>query len=299
MKMMKGGMKNMGIKYEDEYDETEKQKRVIIKVILWGIFGVVLIILIFGTFYTIPAGYRGVLLTFGAPSMDAKGEGLHVKIPLVQQVIKMEVRTQKYQSDLTAASRDLQDVKTTIAINYHLIPSEVPKIYQSVGYDYSERLIQPLESETNKQATALYEAQELIQMRDKVRTTMVDSLKEKLEPRGIIIEEVSIVNFEFSKAFTDSIELKMVAQQLKLKADNDLLRIKVEADQKVVSATAEAEALRLQKQQISPDLIKLRQIEVQKAFIDKWEGKLPLVYSSGNGGLNPFIDISSMMNYTN
>jgi regulator of protease activity HflC (stomatin/prohibitin superfamily) len=276
-------------------DFNDDGTRRIRNIILWSAAGFILIILLFGTFYTIPAGYRGVLLTFGAPSMNAKGEGLHIKIPLVQQVVKMEVRTQKYQSDLTAASRDLQDVKTTIAINYHLIPSEVPKIYQAIGYDYSERLIQPLESETNKQATALYEAQELIQMRDKVRTTMVESLKEKLEPRGIIIEEVSIVNFEFSKAFTDSIELKMVAQQLKLKADNDLLRIEVEAAQKVVSATAEAEALRLQKEQISPDLIKLRQIEVQKSFIDKWEGKLPLVYSSGGGGLNPFIDISSLM----
>lgn len=273
---------------KDEDDILSKIKKICVIIFIIS----TLFILLSLSIYTINAGYRGVLLTFGKPSMDAKLEGIHFKIPIVQTIQKMEVRTQKYQSDLAAASKDLQDVKTTIAINYHLLPERVPEIYRDVGINYGERLIQPLESEVNKQTTALFDAQDLIQKREEVRGKMLETLKEKLEPRGIVVEEVSIINFEFSKSFTESIEMKVVALQLKLKAENDLQRIRVEAEQKVTSATAEAKALELQKQQITSDLIRLRQVEVQKMMIDKWDGKLPIVMGSSN----PFIDLTSIMN---
>jgi regulator of protease activity HflC (stomatin/prohibitin superfamily) len=264
------------------------------KIFIYGVIVIILLTVIFGTLYTIPAGYKGVLLTFNKPSEVAKGEGLHFKIPIVQSVIKMDVRTQKYESKLSAASKDLQNLQTEIAINYRIVPESVVELYRTVGIDYADKVIVPVEAEANKYSSAQFNAEELIQQREKVRELMLSNLREKLQPRGIVVEDISIINFEFSKSFTESIETKVVASQQKLKADMDLQRIRVEAEQKIAQAGAEAESLRLQKQQITPELLQLRQIEVQsKALdvqskaIDKWNGGLPQV----TGNNIPFINV--------
>ena len=116
---------------------------------------------------------------------------------------------------------------------------------------------------------------------------MRNYLKDRLAPFGIIVVELSITDFEFSPEFNHAIESKQTAEQLALKAKRDLDRIRVEAQQKIASAQAEAESLRLQRQVISPDLIKLRQIETQMKAIEKWDGKLPNV----TGGAVPFIQV--------
>lgn len=283
--------------------EKIKPEKNIENVIKWWIGGAVLgifvLILLFMTFYIVNAGERAVLLTFGNPSMNEISEGLHFKIPLAQDVVIMDVKTQKYESESAAASKDLQNVQTKIAINYHLTTSEVPRLYKEIGKDYQNRVMQPVEQEVIKATTAKYTAEELITKREDVRQDMKNLLMEKLNPRGIIVEDVLITNFEFSPSFSQAIEAKVTAEQLKLKAERDLERIKVEKEQKITQAQAEAEALRLQKMQVTPELIALRQIEVQKAFIDKWDGKLPTVM----GGALPFFNIETLVSgsrsYTN
>ena len=269
-----------------EYDEIKTIKRII----GWGICGFLLVIILFGTFYIVPAGERAVLLTFGKASMEARGEGLNIKIPLIQQAVKMDVRTQKYEAELTAASKDMQDVKTKVAINYRIVPEAVPEIYKTIGVNYAEKVIYPMEQEINKATTAQFTAEELITKREQVRETMKKLLLEKLKERNIVVEEISIINFEFGAEFNKAIENKVVASQNKLKASIDLERIKIEKEQKITSAQAEAESLRLQKLEITEELIKLRQIEVQRLAIEKWDGKMPMV----TGGAMPFIDISSV-----
>ena len=251
------------------------------------IFGIItVLVLFFGLFYIISAGERGVLLTFGKPDMTAKGEGLHFKIPLVQKIIKMDVKTQKYQAELTAASKDLQDVKTIIAINYHILPETVSSIVQDIGIDYAEKVIYPLEQETNKGITAQYTAEELITKRDLVREGMKQSLTEKLRPRGIIVEEVSIIDFSFSPVFTQAVEQKVTASQLKLKADQDLQRIKIEAEQRVTQANGEAEAIKIQTEAINKAG---GSAYVQLQAIQKWDGKLSLV---SGGSSMPIINLN-------
>jgi prohibitin 2 len=278
--------------YEEE--QARKAKKSILNgALLIGllILGLLVLIALFGAFFIVDAGERAVLLTFGNPSIESYGSGIHMKVPIVQSVVKFEVRTQKYEAEASAASMDLQTVTSKIAINYHLIPEDVPRLYRELGKDYQSRVIQPLEQETVKAITAKFTAEELITKREIVREEIRDSLKENLAPRGIIVEEVSIVNFDFSRVFNEAIEAKVTAEQLKLKADRDLQRIQVEAEQKIASARAEAESLRLQKQEITPDLVRLRQIEVSKIAVDKWDGKMPIVV----GGATPFIDISSIL----
>ena len=113
-------------------------------------------------------------------------------------------------------------------------------------------------------------------------------LKDRLLPYAIIVDDFSIVNFTFSTEFTKSIEAKQTAEQHALKAQNDLKRIQIEADQKVATAKAEAEALRLQKENVSENLIRLRQVEASIKAIERWNGVLPQVA----GGAIPFIDVN-------
>jgi len=281
---------------DDEEDYDSHERRIFWRVV-FGFLSLVLIVLLFNSFYIIQAGQRGVLLTFGNPDLTPKAEGLHFKIPLVQKIVKMDIRTSKYESKLSAASKDLQDLQTDIAINYRIESEKVVELYRTVGVDYVTKVIMPIEAEANKYASAQFAAEELIQQREKVRELMLNSLKEKLEPRGIIVEDISIINFEFSESFSASIEAKVVASQQKLKADMDLQRIRVEAEQKITQAGAEAESLRLQKQQITPELLQLRQIEVQSKSldvqskaIDKWNGILPQI----TGGATPFVNMGNL-----
>lgn len=273
--------------------KQEEQKDIIFSLVKWSVIGVIAAILLFGSIYTISAGQRGVLLTFGKPSMEAVGEGLHFKFPIAQRIIKLEVRTQKIETNTDSASKDLQDVQATIALNFHLSPEEVPVLFQEIGKGYRERIIDPSIQESVKSVTATFTAEELVTRRPEVRRGIQDALDERLAKYYITVDDFNIVNFQFSEEFDKAIEQKVTAEQLKLKAERDLERIKIEKEQIITQAQAEAEALRLQKEQITPDLIKLREIEVTRLAIEKWDGKLPLV----TGGAMPFLDLRSLKDY--
>jgi len=260
---------------------------IVFKLVFTVFFILVGLSIIFGSFYTISAGFRGVLLTFGEANEIAVTEGLHFKFPIAQSVVKMEVRTLKYEASSIAASSDLQVVSTKIAVNYHLVPESTPSLFKDVGLAFEDRIIQPAVQEVVKASTAQFTAEELITRRPEVKLVIKELLADRLQIRGIFVEDISITSFEFSETFNRAIEAKVEAEQRKLKADRDLERIVVEAEQKITQAEAEAEALRLQRQQITPDLIKLRQIEVQRTAIEKWNGILPQV----TGGAIPFIDV--------
>jgi regulator of protease activity HflC (stomatin/prohibitin superfamily) len=259
--------------------------RIYFKIVKWMTIIIFLLIIFFSTVYTIQAGERGVLLTFGKADLTPKGEGIHFKIPFVQTITTMEIRTVKYEADASSASSDLQTVHTKIAVNYHLVPESVVSVFTNTGLDYSERLINPAVQESVKASTAKFTAEELITKRELVREEIETLLREKLKDRGLIIEAVSITNFDFSEEFNKAIENKVVSQQNLLKSSIDLERIKVEAEQKVTSAKAEAESLRIQSEALkqNKDILQLRAIE-------KWDGKLPSV----TGGAIPFIDINKL-----
>ena len=237
------------------------------------------------------AGERGVVLNFGAVQKDVLDEGLHVRIPLMQKVVRVDVKVQKAQTDAAAASSDLQDVSSTVAINYHIIPDKANIVYQSIGVQFKERIIDPAVQEVVKAVTAKYTAEELITKRPAVSEAMRANLAERLMVHNIAVDAFSIVGFSFSKIFMEAIESKQTAEQLALKAKRDLDRIKIEAEQKITAAKAEAESLRLQRANISPDLIELRKIEANLKAIDKWNGILPQVTG---GGAVPFIGVGDI-----
>ncbi len=209
-----------------------------------SIIGVVLIVasLIFGSFTTIPAGHRGVVIRFSAVTGSILGEGLQTKLPFIDSVVKMSVQTQKYETDSSAITNDLQDVSTTIALNWKLDPGMAAEVYRTLGLEFIDRIAAPAIQETIKQITAQYNAEDLILRREEVKNAITDSLSDRLRERGIITELVSITNFQFSETFTAAIEAKVAAEQAVLEATNKLERVKVEAQQREAEARGEANA---------------------------------------------------------
>lgn len=252
----------------------------------------VVLLIVFKPWVQIGAGERGVVQNFGAVQDKVLNEGIHFKIPVVQTVIPMDVKIQKIMTDAASSSSDLQDVDLSVALNYHIIPDKANLVYQTIGVEFKERIIDPAIQEVMKAVSAKYTAEELITKRPAVSSEMQEALTSRLLVSNISVDAFSIISFSFSQTFTDAIEAKQTAEQNALKAKRDLDRIKVEAEQTIAAATAEAEALRLQKMNISPDLIELRKIEANLKAIEKWNGILPQV--TGAGGI-PFIGVGDVI----
>ena len=259
------------------------------KAIAAAVVVIAVVFVLGGALGTVGAGQRGVLLSFQAPTGEIKEEGLYYKIPFVEQVVLMSTQIQKYTAPARSSSKDLQVVTTEVTLNYQLNAASVTKIYTNLRQDYETRIIQPYIQEAVKSTTANYDAEELITQRPKVKDELQNLIAERVKPLGIDVVQLSITDFQFSPAFQDSIEAKVRAVQQALEAENALKRVEFEAEQAITRAKAEAEGLRLQKQQITAQLLELRQIEVQRAAVEKWNGVMPGVVTSG--GPVPMLDV--------
>lgn len=253
---------------------------------------IVIVVLIVGSnsYAQVEYGHVGLYKTFGKLNDNILGPGMHFKIPFVQTVIQVNTQVTKTETDTTASSKDLQPVSTHVAVNYSVNKESAYNLMNNIGGNYDTVIINPAVQEIVKEVTARYQAEDLIAKRDVVAGEISEHLTSRLAKYDLIVNEINIVNFKFSDAFNQSIEAKQVAQQQALKASNDLKRIQIEAQQKIAQAEAEAEALKLKKQEVTPELVQLKQIEVQEKALEKWDGKLPQV----TGGATPFIDIESL-----
>ena len=232
----------------------------------------------------IQAGHRGVVYSKISGVQDhIFDEGFAFKKPFIDRIVQMDVRIQKAQTDSSASSSDLQTVSSTIAVNYHLNETKVNTIYQEIGLRFKATVIDPAVQEAVKSGTAQFSAEELITKREDVRNVIKEKLAVKLAQFNIVIDDFNIVDFQFSRKFNEAIELKVEAEQTKLKAIMDLERIKIEADQKITRATAEAKAQELQNLTVTTKILQLRAIE-------KWDGHFPQVI----GGAMPFIDVGNL-----
>ncbi len=254
------------------------------KLIKQGIVVLILFMVVASAFQVVGAGERGVVFSkFGGVKETILDEGLRFKIPFVEEIIPVDVRVQKSQTDAQAASKDLQIISSTIAMNYHVDPDKANVVYQSIGLFFKDRVIDPAVQESVKAVVALFTAEELITRRPEVRDQIEVVLNERLLEFNIVVDQFNIIDFAFSRGFNEAIEAKQTAEQSALKAERDLDRIKIEAEQMITRAKAEAESQRLQKLTISPIILELRAIE-------KWDGHFPQVV----GGALPFIDLGGM-----
>ena len=233
------------------------------------------VILVGSSISIVPAGHKGVLLNMGAVSNRVLDEGLNFKIPFVQSVKPMDVRLKKFEStDNSSASKDLQTVTSTIAVNYRVDSNAVNQLYQNLGAGYETTIISPAISESIKAVTSQYTAEELIVKRSEVSKEMKAFLQEKLNDKYIYVDSFNVVDFQFSDAFNKAIEEKQIAEQNALKAKYDLERVKTEVEQTVAKAEGEAAAMKLKNQEVTDQIIYLE-------FINKWDGKMPTYYGGG------------------
>ncbi|WP_336769599.1 prohibitin family protein [Bacillus bombysepticus] len=281
-----------------ELNVKEKVKSKGKRKIFGMILGLGIAITAFSSFTIIPAGHTGVVVQLGKVQPKVFKEGLHLKIPFIQDIVKMETRVMKMEEDQAASTKDMQTVRTHVAVNYRLNPDTVNKVYKDIGLDYVNRIIDPAVSEALKAVTAEYQSDGLITKREEVSEKVKKELKEKIGKYGVVLEELNIKAFKYSDEFDKSIESKQKAEQDALKAQRDLERIRVEAEQKVAQAEAEAKSLQLKKQEITPQLVDLKKIEVQEKALEvqekaisKWNGQMPNV----TGSATPFFDVSGMV----
>lgn len=212
----------------------------------------------------IGTGQIGVVTRFGKVTGRELGEGIHLVTPFgVDRVAVYDIKVQKQQDEVTAASEDLQDIGATLALNYRVNPSRVSEVHQKIGELYPLKLIDPALQEVFKATSAKFSAQELITQRAEVKAEALNLIKQRLEKFGIDVDDLSIVNFKFSDAYSNAIEEKQIAQQ-----NAERARFNLEA------AEIDAQAQQAQALTLSP-------LYLQKQAIEKWDGKLPTYLGQG------------------
>jgi len=230
-------------------------------------------------FIIVNAGERGVLMQFGKVQKQVLGEGIHVILPTLYTVKKLSVRVQKQESSAEASSKDLQDVFTDVALNWHIIPEEANAIFQQIG-DEKEvvaRIIYPAVEEVLKAVMAKYTAEEIITKRGEVKAAVEDSLTLRLVTYHIAVDDISLVHVHFSERFSEAVEAKQIAEQEAKRGEFLALKAVKQAEAKVNLAKGEAEVQRLLRDNLTPELL-------ERQAIEKWDGKLPLIV--GDGGKN-------------
>ncbi len=270
-------------------------------------FFLLVFLLVFFPVRVVNAGEVGVLLEFGRVK-EIWYPGLHLMIPFMNSVEMVSTQIQKFETDASAASSDLQVVQTTIAVNYRLPEDDasIQSLYENFRGNHEARIIAPVVQEVVKANTAKYTAGELITKRGELKSVIGANLKEKLKGYDIDVVEVSITNFDFSPEFNDAIEQKVVAEQNKLQAQFELekkqievqkviaeknatatanvLEAEGEAKSKLIRAKAEAEAIETITKTVTDPYIRYY-------YVQKWNGQLPKVVGSGE----TIIDISQLL----
>lgn len=269
------------------------------KAFFW-VVGIVIFLIAFSIInpiVIIPAGHRGVTLRLGAVVPIVRGEGLSLRIPVIDKVVKVDVRTKKIEwnetNRMAAVSKDLQDVFVESVVNYHPIPDNVSRLYQEIGLDYQEIIIKPLALQVTKTHTAKYNVTEILQNREKITNDVNQDLRYQLNKYNIILDEVTLTNIDFRPEYKQAIEAKQIAEKevetQKFKLDKQGL----EAQQVVKQAEAqkqakvlEGEGIKIYNQSISlgltPEILRFKEIENQEKAIGKWSGTYPTTVVGGN-----------------
>ncbi|TBR56798.1 prohibitin family protein [Mastigocladus laminosus UU774] len=233
-----------------------------------------LITILLTPFVIINAGERGVLMEFGKVQQRVLGEGIHVIIPIVNTVKKISVRVQKQQITGEAYSKDLQDVFTEVALNWHIYPEEANLIFQEIGTEKEvvEKIINPAVEEVLKAIIAKYTAEEVVTKRGEVKLGVDEALTKRLHDYYIAVDDISLIHVNFSDKFSDAVEAKQIAEQDAKRAEFIALKAIKKAEAQVNLARGEAEVNRLLHQSLTPQIL-------ERQAIEKWNGKLPLIVS--------------------
>lgn len=285
-----------------------------------SLVAVIILVLIVGlmasrSFVRVPAGHRGVLLTFGKVHELNMDEGLHFIVPW-QHVEYMPVMIQKAEVKESTASNDLQEIMTELAVHYRIRTDSAWVVYQTMRMDYLHLLVEPVIMEELKATTADWSAEQLITDRPLVVIQLQEVLNERLQPFGIDVLTVNFIDFQFSEEFWAAIERKVVATQDALTERNKVeiarfqqhqaiitaegqynvtvIQANAEAQKKIIAADAEARRITIE---ANATATAIRQITAQMTpeyaqylYLTRWDGKLPSTLLGGLEEIGLIID---------
>lgn len=255
--------------------KEEYQARRTIKIGVISFIILFAIITFFNSITTVPTGHAGIKTRFGKVQNEVITEGLNVKVPFIEKIIRIDCRTQKIEVANATATKDLQEVTFTIAVNYNITKETANEMYKTTGTDFQNVILNPSILESIKAVTAQYKAEELITKRGEVSNKMQETLKDKIEAKGFNVIDFNIIDLDFSAEYNQAIEKKQVAEQQAQQAQYELEKARVENEKKIENAKAEAEVMRQQNAQITENTLRLKELENQLALIQKWNGALP------------------------
>jgi prohibitin 2 len=229
-------------------------------------------------------GHRGVRITLGKVSTLPLEEGLHFKLPMVQQIRQLDIRTLQWKEVTQSYTKDVQQADVSFTLTFSLEPTYAVDMYRTVGADWAEKLVYQIILEELKRELGQHEAVTLIATRDQAARAIESGARAKLAERHVLVSGLQITNIDYTKQFEDSVEAKVIAQQRAIEEQNRTVQIEQQAKQKVISAEAEAESMRIRAKALESNL---RLVEWEA--VQKWDGKLPQYQL---GGATPFINLA-------
>ncbi|MCQ2059166.1 MAG: prohibitin family protein [Bacteroidaceae bacterium] len=253
------------------------------KKIVAQLIALVIIVIFCLSFYTIPSGKMGVLATFSKVSETPVKPGLHIKVPVMQTVSKVSTQTQKITVSEECYTKDVQTATLYCEINYNVIPMATAKLFTEVGRNYEDKVIMPIIRGVIKNVIGTYDATNIVNNRENIRMVIEQDIRKELNDKYFENIFIQLSNIDYADKFEQSILEKQVAEQEALRAKNVTVKIQEEANQKIIAAKAEAEAL-----QLKASALEKNQKLVELEAIQKWDGKLP-TYMLGDAV--PFIDL--------
>lgn len=241
-------------------------------------------ILISSTLAFVPAGHRGVVFDQGAGVIqEEKGEGLTIVIPFWQRVHNINVRTQVFEYESFVQTQDLQEVTLPIAINYSISPVGAAELFQEVGFDYVETIIQPAAFQASTEAAGAIVAADIAQSRAELATTIAAIISPQLASHGITVEFVSVKDAVFDAEFLAAVKAKVIATE---QAEQSARLVEVaenEALQAIAAAEGAATALIIEANAKDEEQELLGMTAAEYLWFKTWDGVLPLTLLGENG----------------
>lgn len=253
----------------------------------WILLGLVGLVLMSSFWVIVPAGERGVWLRFGQVQGQIFAEGLHFVIPLVDSVERVSVRVQKQEIATEASSKDLQDVFSDVALNWHILPEQVNGVYRQIGDENAvvNAILNPAIEEVIKAVVAHYTAEEVITQRDQVKAEVDAGLRSRLSPYQIAVDDVSLTTIHFSQQFRDAVEAKQIAVQEAKQAEFVAQKALRQAEIEINLARGTAEAHQILQSTLTPSILKYEALQ-------KWDGRLPMISGEGT---NTVIELDDLI----
>lgn len=233
----------------------------------------------------VDTGHRGIETHFGKVTDRSLSEGIYFYNPFTSGIVEMDVRTQKLEFDAETYTRDIQQAKLHVTINYNLDKDHANEMYQNVGRDWEDKLIPQTAQGTLKTVIGKWDAVDLIGNRGKAQQDIQETIAAVLLTKGVVVTRVEVSNIDYTKEFETAVEAKVRAIQEAEQAKNKTVQVQEEAKQTLIKAETEAKSMQIRAQALTQNAAL-----VQWEAVQKWDGKLPVYMLGGNS--TPFINIT-------